>query len=207
MTRTENTEQYEAWNGDSGRRWAADADRRDRILAPVADALLAAADPRPGERVLDLGCGCGVTSLAAAQAVGPGGTVTGIDLSAPMLELARDRRNTTALTHIDVVEGDAQSHDLGGPFDLAIGRFGTMFFADPTAAFTNLAAAMRPGGRLCLATWQPLVANEWLLVPGAALLQYGTIPRGLRPTPALACSPSPSLTRSRACSLRPGSPR
>ncbi|MET0159245.1 MAG: class I SAM-dependent methyltransferase, partial [Acidimicrobiales bacterium] len=173
MTSTDNTDQREAWNGDSGLRWVADADRRDRVLAPVADALLRAAAPRAGEQVLDVGCGCGVTTLAAGQAVGSSGAATGVDLSAPMLALARERRDDADLRHVEFMEGDAQVHDLGGLHDLVLSRFGTMFFADPTAAFTNIASALRSGGRLCLATWQPLVANEWLLVPGAVLLQYG----------------------------------
>lgn len=191
MTSTGNTEQYEAWNGESGQRWVADADRRDRVLAPVADALLAVADPRPGERVLDLGCGCGVTTLAAARAVGPAGSVTGVDLSAPMLGLARERRDDDALSHVDFVQGDAQVHDVGGPYDLAMGRFGTMFFADPVAAFTNVGRALRPGARLCLATWQPLADNEWLIVPGTVLLRYGKLPAGAGDGPGMFAQSEP----------------
>lgn len=176
MSRIDNTEQHEQWNGDSGRRWVRDADRRDEVLAPIGAALLAAATPRPGDRVLDIGCGCGATTLAAGTAVGSDGAVTGIDLSGPMLDLARQRRDAAHATNVNFVDGDAQAHPFSPIHDLAISRFGTMFFADPTAAFTNIASALRPGGRLCLATWQPLVANDWLTIPGAALLQYGTMP-------------------------------
>ncbi len=91
MTDTANVSQFEAWNGDSGQRWVAGADERDRILAPVADVLLAVAAPTPGTRVLDVGCGCGATTLMAATQVGDTGSVTGIDLSAPMLDVARRR--------------------------------------------------------------------------------------------------------------------
>lgn len=168
-----NQSQHDAWNGDSGHRWVADADRRDRVLAPVADALFVAADLRSGEAVLDIGCGCGVTTIAAADAVVPG-EVVGIDLSEPMLALARARvgeRNVTFL------QTDAQTHRFESDrYDVAIGRFGTMFFDNPVGAFANIATAIRPGGRLCLATWQPLPANPWLLVPGAALLRYGDLP-------------------------------
>lgn len=170
---TANQSQHDAWNGDSGHRWVADADRRDRVLTPVADALLAAADLRPGATVLDIGCGCGVTAIAAADAVAPG-EVVGIDLSEPMLALARSRAGNRRITFLPA---DAQTHRFEPDrYDVAIGRFGTMFFDDPVAAFANIATAMRPGGRLCLATWQPLAANPWLLVPGAALLRYGDLP-------------------------------
>jgi SAM-dependent methyltransferase len=169
-----NEAQREAWNGDSGHRWVADADRRDAVLAPVADVLLTAARLTSGEDVLDIGCGCGATTLVAARTVRPG-TVTGVDISAPMLAVARKRAGNDA--HVSFVQADAQTDDLArNAFDVAISRFGTMFFDDAIAAFTNIATAVRPGGRLCLATWQPLAANEWLLVPGAALLRYGSLP-------------------------------
>lgn len=173
MTRA-NQAQCDAWNGDSGLRWVADADRRDAVLAPVAHALLEAAQLQPGERVLDLGCGCGITTIAAARAVAPG-AVSGADLSRPMLELARQRAAADA--NVTFVEADAQTYDFGAEnYDVVISRFGTMFFDDPTAAFANVGRAMRDGGRLCIATWQPLVANDWLTIPGAALLRYGSLP-------------------------------
>jgi ubiquinone/menaquinone biosynthesis C-methylase UbiE len=169
-----NEAQYEAWNGDSGQRWVADADRRDAVLAPVADVLLAAAHLAPTEDVLDLGCGCGITTLAAARAVRPG-KVIAVDLSAPMLDLARRRAGNDQ--HVTFLQADAQTHPFEpGSYDIVISRFGTMFFDDPVASFTNVASGTRRGGRLCLATWQPLAANDWLLVPGAALLRYGSLP-------------------------------
>ena len=177
MTETANTEQRAAWDGESGHRWVADADRRDRVLAPVATALLAAADLGPGEQVLDVGCGCGATTLAAAGQVAPGGRVTGLDLSGPMLDLARRRAADQGFANVELVQGDAQTHPLpAGRFSAAISRFGTMFFDDPVAAFTNVGRALGPAGRLCLATWQPMAANDWLSVPGAVLLRFGTLP-------------------------------
>ena len=186
MTAANHT-QHEAWNGDSGHRWAADADRRDAVLAPVADALLAAARLSPGDDVLDVGCGCGVTTLAAARAVTPG-TSTGVDLSGPMLDLARHRANDKSVIFL---QADAQTHRFEAEaYDIVISRFGTMFFDNPLAVFTNLALAMRPHGRLCLVTWQPLIANDWLLIPGTALLRYGSLPDADEGGPGMFARPS-----------------
>jgi ubiquinone/menaquinone biosynthesis C-methylase UbiE len=170
---TPNQLQRDAWNGDSGQRWVADADRRDQVLSPVADALLAAAELHPGESVVDIGCGCGATSIAAAQQVDPGRAV-GLDLSAPMLDLARQRAGQLP---VEFLQADAQTDPIETEaFDIAISRFGTMFFDDPVAAFTNIRRGVRGNGTLCIATWQPLAANDWLTIPGAALLRYGTLP-------------------------------
>lgn len=172
-----NTAQFESWNGESGTRWVARAEERDLVLAPVAEALLAAADPSPGQHVLDVGCGCGATTLAAAALVGRTGHATGLDLSGSMLEVARGRAHSSDATNATFTQGDAQSHAFDeASFDLVISRFGTMFFADPVTAFSNLRSALRPGGRLTIATWQPLTANDWLMVPAAALLEHATAP-------------------------------
>jgi SAM-dependent methyltransferase len=161
------------WNGDSGQIWAADADRRDRILAPVLDVLLSAARIQPAENILDVGCGCGATTLAAAAQLTTG-TATGLDLSHPMLQVARQRGERRE--RVSFVEADAQTFAFESASDLIISRFGTMFFDDPVAAFGNLRRAARDGGRLCIATWQPLAANDWLLVPEAVLDRYGPQP-------------------------------
>ena len=155
----------------------ASADERDRILEPVADALFAVAGLTAGLRVLDIGCGCGVTTLRAAGLVGVAGSATGIDLSRPMLDLARQRADLAGAANAGFVQGDGQTQTFDpASVDVIIGRFGTMFFSDPVAAFTNIGTALRPGGRLVLATWQPLAANEWLIVPGAALLNHTAMP-------------------------------
>jgi ubiquinone/menaquinone biosynthesis C-methylase UbiE len=172
-----NAEQHAAWNGDSGQRWVADAERRDRVLAPIAAVLLDAVGLRPGDSVLDIGCGCGATTLSAARAVAAGDDVVGIDLSEPMLEPARTRAAEQRVANVTFLAGDAQTHRLPADrFTVGMSRFGTMFFADPKAAFANIATALVAGGRLCLATWQPLAANDWLTIPGAALLRYGELP-------------------------------
>jgi SAM-dependent methyltransferase len=169
--------EYEAWNGESGRRWIANAERHDRVLRPVAEALLNGSLLQAGEAVLDLGCGCGATTLGAARAVGPTGSVVGVDISEVMLNVATRRIAETGPANVALLAADAQTHPFEpGRYDIAISRFGTMFFHDPAAAFANIAGALRPGGRLYIATWQPLVANDWLTIPGAALLDYGRIP-------------------------------
>jgi SAM-dependent methyltransferase len=192
MTATANPSAFEAWNGDSGLRWVATADQRDRVLAPAADALLATAHMRTGDRVLDIGCGCGATTLLAASAVGDAGTVVGVDISAPMLGLARQRANEAGVINAEFVHADAQTHILEpASADLVISRFGTMFFSDPAAAFTNIATALRPRGRLCLATWQPLVANEWLIAPGAVLLNHTDLPADTADEPGMFAQSDP----------------
>jgi SAM-dependent methyltransferase len=168
-----NAEQSAAWNGENGLLWVASADQRDQVLAPVADALLAAATPLPAMHVLDVGCGCGVTSLRVAGDVGSGGSVTGVDISEPMLGVARDRAVASGVTNVSFVQADAQTYPFEpASFDLVISRFGTMFFSDLVAAFTNIAPALDVDGQLCIATWQPFAANEWLHAPIEELLRH-----------------------------------
>ena len=174
MSEPANAAQFEAWNGEHGRHWVAIADQRDRVLAPVADVLLTAAAPAPGRRVLDVGCGCGFTTLRIADVVGEAGSVTGVDISEPMLAVARERAGAAATTNVGFVQADAQTHSFEpGSVDLVISRFGTMFFSDPVAAFTNIGRSLVAGGRLCIATWQPLEANAWIREPIQALLPAG----------------------------------
>jgi SAM-dependent methyltransferase len=155
---------------------ADDPDAADRVMAPVADALFAAAGLITGEAVIDVGCGCGATTLRAAEAVGRDGSVYGIDVTEPMLAIAQRRLDSSGLTNVMLVQGDAQARVFPSTFDVAISRFGTMFFDDPVAAFANIGRGLRPDGRVCFATWQRLEANDWLAVPGAALLRWITIP-------------------------------
>jgi SAM-dependent methyltransferase len=155
-----------------------DPDALDEVFSPVAEALLAAADLRPWRwPVLDIGCGCGATTFAAADAVNPNGSVDGIDMTEQVLDIARARQEQRGGGNIAFIQGDAQTFPFElGYYDTAISRFGTMFFPDPVAAFTNIRTGLRPGGRLCFATWQPLEANAWLVIPGAALLHWIELP-------------------------------
>ena len=174
-----NTDQAEHWNsGEDVAHWVTNQARYDRMNEPFAALILAAAQLRPGSQVLDVGCGCGGTTLAAARVIAPGQAV-GLDLSGPMLARARASAEAAGLRNAVFQQGDAQVHPLEpARFDAVISRFGTMFFADPVAAFANIRSATRPGGRLAFVCWQPLAANQWLLVPGAALAEHVPPPAG-----------------------------
>jgi SAM-dependent methyltransferase len=153
-----NAAQIELWNGPRGRRWAEQQDHLDRSLAQAHDALLALAAPRPGERSLDIGCGCGTSTIDLARR--SGARTVGVDVSAPMLELARARG-----PGVEFVEADAATYDFEPEFDLVLSRFGVMFFADPVAAFANIRGALAAGGRLVFACFRAMSENAWARVP------------------------------------------
>jgi ubiquinone/menaquinone biosynthesis C-methylase UbiE len=164
-----NVEQAEAWNGEEGRHWVAHRERYDAMLPEFTRRLLQAAEISPGQRVLDIGCGSGQTTCAAARAARPGSAM-GIDLSGPLLEEARRRAEQERLDNVHFEHADAQVHPFPeGGFDVAISRFGAMLFADPAAAFTNIARALTSGAHLAFLTWQEPARNEWVGVLGAAL--------------------------------------
>jgi ubiquinone/menaquinone biosynthesis C-methylase UbiE len=168
-----NAVQAEHWNGTEGHHWAAHYERYEAMLGPFGLHVLDAVEIEPGERVLDVGCGAGDLSLAAARAAGSAGRVVGLDLSVPMLETARRRASAAGLGNVSFVAGDAQGQPFGdNEFDLVVSRFGVMFFADPVVAFSNLARALRPGGRLGFVCWQDAGVNEWMLVPSMAALAH-----------------------------------
>lgn len=160
-----NAAQSEYWNQTVGPTWVRLQALLDRQLAPLGDAAIAALAPTAGERVLDVGCGCGASTLELAEAVGPTGRVLGVDLSRPMLEVAESRRSaSTGAAEFRVL--DAETGDPGyGEFDAVYSRFGMMFFANPVAAFTNLRRALRTDGRLSFVCWRPLADNDWARLP------------------------------------------
>ena len=170
MTEIVNVDQAEAWDGPEGEHWARHYARYDAIISPYHRVLMSAADHAPGERVLDIGCGNGLTSRDAARAVGPDGSVLGVDLSGPMLARAEQLAKEDGLTNVRFEKADAQVHRFEpGAHDIAMSRFGIMFFLDPVAAFTNIASALRPCGRLTASVWQAIAANEWVLALRDAL--------------------------------------
>ena len=163
------------WNSEATRRWVTEQTRIDRLFAAVTDAAIAAAAPKPGESVLDIGCGTGTTLLRLAEAVGPGGQAMGVDISAQQLALARQRIAGTKQASVTL--DDAGTHDFTpATFDLAFTRFGVMFFADPVAAFTNIRRALKPAARLALAVFRPGPQNPWATASIAAIRHLVTPP-------------------------------
>ncbi|MGY1777498.1 class I SAM-dependent methyltransferase [Geodermatophilus sp. SYSU D00804] len=169
-----NAAQLHAWDGAQGAYWAAQADRFDRSVARYDAAFLAAADLRPGDRVLDVGCGTGRTTREAARRTG---SALGVDLSSAMLEVARRRAADEGLTGARFEQADAQVAAFPpAAFDVAISRTGAMFFADPVAALANVGRALVPGGRLVLLVWQAAEANEWITEITGALAAGRPLP-------------------------------
>ena len=156
----------------TGPAWVRHADLLDEHLAAYGEAGIDALAPSSGERLLDIGCGCGATTLDLGRRVGDGGSVTGVDIAEGMLEVARRRAAAAGVGNVSFAQGDAAAVDLveaaGGPLDGAFSRFGAMFFADPVAAFSNIATALRPGGRLALVAWQARQANHWNVLATSA---------------------------------------
>jgi len=182
-----NVEMQRYWNEIAGPRWVGRLGVQEARNVEVTALLLEAARAAPGERVLDVGCGPGATTLPYAAAVGPQGHVTGIDISEPMLAVARQRVAEQGLTNVTLILGDAQVHPLPpASFDLVTSRFGVMFFADPAAAFRNLCRALRPGGRLVMAVWASIEENVHRKVPYEIALRHLGPPA---PSPAHAPGP------------------
>ena len=165
----QNDEQFDYWNGPEGQHWADRETTFDAMLAAFVDPLLDAAAIADGDHVLDVGCGNGATSFAAARRT-PNGRVVGVDISGPMLTRSRARAADQGIGNVEFVHADAQDHAFTEDFDVIISRFGVMFFADPVAAFANLRGALRPGGRVAFVCWQGLFANEWVAIPAAAII-------------------------------------
>ncbi len=165
------------WNSEATRRWVTEQTRIDRMFTAVTEAILDSAAPSRGESVLDIGCGTGTILLKMAEAVGPDGQVLGVDISEQQLALARQRIAAAGTTWARVLLDDAGTHDFpAASFDLAVTRFGVMFFADPIAAFSNIRRAMQPGGRLALAVFRPGPDNPWATASLAAIRHLVTPP-------------------------------
>jgi SAM-dependent methyltransferase len=175
----QNADQVADWNGQSGERWVANQARLDAMLAVFGQAAIEAAAPATGERVLDVGCGAGASSLALAARVGPGGQVLGVDISEPLIGRARALapQDTPALFRV----ADASSAELPEGFDILFSRFGVMFFDDPTGAFAHMRRALQPGGRVAFVCWRGAAENDWVRLPMGAI--KGIVPPTAPPDP------------------------
>src|SRR6266404_7442181 len=167
----QNADQIAYWNGPGGKHWTDRQQTQDILLAPVSDILIDRAKAKAGERIVDVGCGCGATTIAFAQKVGPAGHVCGIDISAPML--ARARQIAPAGIPVDFVLADATVYPfVSGSFDLVVSRFGVMFFAEPAISFANMRKALRPSGRLAFACWREPRENPFFMAPLQAAYKH-----------------------------------
>lgn len=171
-----NVEQARAWDGQDGSHWAEHSERYDTVSRRAWKRFLDADLVLERDQVLDIGCGNGRSTRDAAR-IASSGSASGVDLSAAMLTIARERSQAERLTNVSFVQADAQVHRFeDNAFDVAISSFGAMFFGDPTAAFTNIARAVRPGGRLALLAWRDLAMNEWVAALRGALAVGRSLP-------------------------------
>lgn len=172
-----NAEQIRYWNEQAGPKWVALQEQLDLQLRDLGTKAIDRAAIVHGEAILDLGCGCGSTSLELARRTDQTGSVLGVDISAPMLEVARRRARDAGLRNVRFELADAQTHQFScSSRDIAFSRFGVMFFADPVAAFANVRRALKPGGRLAFVCWQALAKNPWMALPLAAVAQHVPLP-------------------------------
>ena len=156
-----NAEQQAFWSTGPGQHWVRLHRELDTLHARLTDILLDAAAPRAGERVIDIGCGAGAVAIAAGQRVGPEGRVLGLDISAPLIKVGRDRaKGMTCAPEFRVADAQTWAHQVA-PFDLCVSRMGLMFFADPRAGFANIQRHLRPGGRLVFVAWAAAEHNPW----------------------------------------------
>ena len=177
MTVIANVEMAKAWDGEEGERWAKHAEKFEAGGVRFESRLLDAAAIAPADRILDIGCGTGQSTRDAARRAKEGAAL-GVDLSSQMLHYARDRASGEGLTNVEFLRADAQVHRFDeASHDVAISSFGAMFFGDPVAAFSNIASALRPGGRLAMLAWQDLEENEWLMEVRGALAVGRSLPR------------------------------
>ena len=179
-----NEEQIEYWNGEAGQRWAEQDAMMARLLQPVCEALLAHVDVSGSRNAMDIGCGGGSQSLLLAQRLGAGARVLGVDISGPMLAIAEDKVAMSGAEDatLGFLKADASNYTFEpGSFDLLFSRFGVMFFEDPSAAFSNVRSALKPGGRLAFACWQEVRKNAFFFEPMAAVAGLVEMPPPAEP--------------------------
>lgn len=158
-----NDDQAALWSDLGGRTWVELRDMLDRLFQPLERLLVDLAVTAGGQRVLDVGCGAGATTLAAAHALGPRSRCTGIDISGPLIAAAKARAAAEGAANVTFIEADAQTYDFeADSFDTVLSRLGIMFFGDPVAAFANLRRAARPGAQLAFLAWRSRDQNPFM---------------------------------------------
>jgi SAM-dependent methyltransferase len=161
-----NLDQVAHWNASAGGAWAALSDRLDRMVGPLGEIAMDALALVGGEHVVDIGCGCGQTTIELGRRIGEWGEVVGVDVSVPMLEVAKARADRAGIANVRFLESDAQTHRFEASSANAVfSRFGVMFFSDPVAAFANIRHALAPGGRLAFVCWRAMSENPLMTAP------------------------------------------
>jgi SAM-dependent methyltransferase len=177
-----NAGMIEFWNSTAGDRWTSLQEVMDPTLAPLGEAAMDALSIASGDRVIEIGCGCGGTTLELARRVGAAGRVLGVDVSEPMLARAAERVAASGDLPVDLELADAAAHEFpAAAFDAVFSRFGVMFFIDPAAAFANIRSALRPGGRLGFVCWRTLKENPWATIPIDVATNYVDPPQRAGP--------------------------
>lgn len=162
----QNAQQHEFWNGPTGQRWERLQKPIEAYLKPFAEAAIKALGPKPGERIVDVGCGAGDTTLMIADKVEAHGFVLGVDISRPLLQRATARAANTPEYPVRFAEADAAAYPFErAAFDALFSRFGVMFFGDPAAAFAHMRRALKPGGRIAFCCWRDRRENSWATLP------------------------------------------
>jgi SAM-dependent methyltransferase len=182
MPETDNVDQIAYWNAEAGQTWAALQEQIDAQLEPHGLRAMEALAPMAGERIVDVGCGSGQTSLALGQAVGRSGAVMGLDISRPLLDLARRRAAEFGAANVSFAEADVQTYAFApATLEAGFSRFGVMFFADPPTAFANVRRALKSGGRLAFVCWRTPAENIFMTLPYTAAAAQ--LPPAPPPTP------------------------
>ena len=174
----------DSWKGEQGEKWNHFRDQFEGMIEEIGKVIIDYADFAPGERVIDIGCGAGATSLKISELVGDSGHVTGLDLSPTLIDTCRQRAEAAGLGNIDFIEGDAGAIQLAG-YDHLFSRFGVMFFEEPVKAFANMKTFLRPGGKVTFACWGPPAENPWVFDLMGIVSKYVQMP------PPVANAPGP----------------